>query len=50
MTALVREFLTFFELDYTCSVFDPESNAVSLYYSVLVLYQHMIIIISMLVT
>ena len=27
-TALVREFLEFFELDYTCAVFDPESNAV----------------------
>lgn len=35
-TALVREFLTFFELDYTQSVFDPETNAVSnqLYYKV----------------
>ena len=29
MTALVREFLEFFELEYTCSVFDPETNAVS---------------------
>lgn len=28
-TALVREFLNYFELDYTCSVFDPETNAVS---------------------
>ena len=27
-TALVREFLHFFDLDYTCSVFDPETNAV----------------------
>ena len=26
---LVREFLEFFELDFTCSVFDPESNVVS---------------------
>ena len=29
VTALVREFLEFFELEYTCSVFDPETNAVS---------------------
>lgn len=29
VTALVREFLNFFDLDYTCSVFDPETNAVS---------------------
>ena len=28
---LVREFLEFFELDFTCSVFDPESSAVSVY-------------------
>ena len=29
MTAgLVREFLEFFELDFTCSVFDPETNVV----------------------
>ena len=25
----MREFLNFFDLDYTCSVFDPETNAVS---------------------
>lgn len=29
MTALVREFLDYFELEYTRSVFDPETNAVS---------------------
>lgn len=28
-TSLVREFLNFFDLDYTRSVFDPETNAVS---------------------
>jgi hypothetical protein len=28
---LVREFLEFFELDFTCSVFDPETNALSSY-------------------
>ena len=27
--ALVREFLEFFELDFTTAVFDPETNAVS---------------------
>ena len=26
--ALVREFLEFFELDFTTAVFDPETNAV----------------------
>lgn len=31
ITALVREFLEFFELDYTCAVFDPESNALESY-------------------
>lgn len=34
-TALVREFLTFFELDYTRSVFDPETNAVSFQFLIL---------------
>ena len=29
VTALVREFLDYFELEYTSSVFDPETNAVS---------------------
>ena len=29
VTALVREFLDYFELEYTRSVFDPETNAVS---------------------
>ena len=27
--ALVREFLEFFQLDFTTAVFDPETNAVS---------------------
>ncbi len=29
-TGLVREFLEFFELEFTCAVFDPETNAVGL--------------------
>ena len=29
MTGLVREFLEYFDLDFTIAVFDPESNFVS---------------------
>ena len=29
MTGLVREFLEYFDLDFTIAVFDPETNFVS---------------------
>ena len=31
VTGLVREFLEFFDLEYSLAVFDPESNFVSIY-------------------
>ena len=32
MTGLVREFLEFFDLDFSIAVFDPESSFVSIVY------------------
>ena len=29
VTGLVREFMEFFDLDFSCAVFDPETNVVS---------------------